>query len=525
MKKFLSSLVLLIAVLTLAACNGKTDDRLEITFWHAMGQSNQAVIAKMISSFEKEYPNVKVTQVSQGGYTDLLGKVKDNIKAGTGPVLAQTYPDHVVSYLTSKGAVVDLNNYAFDTEVGFDALGVDENQYVKSFWDEGYKYDNEGSLYSLPFNKSTEAVYYNQTIFSKYDFFVTKLGMDPKDVYTEYNPNTINDEGKLVVGKKVYRSDFVWHPTWEQFEKIGEAFKETSEYLAFTENKEMAGALGYDSQSNLFITLTQQLAAMAEGTPYGARGEDAYVSFDKDSAEGLGEFTFLNDDNPFAKDAVRYYKGQYMKGNFLTSGALGADYCSDAFKAGKCIITVGSSAGSSYNVPSDGSFEVGVATYPQFEAATEEQKQVIQQGTNLTLFSQDDKELEKYGWLFMLHMINYDNALLWATETGYFPIRHDVYNSTKYQDYIAGKMEDAEGNVIYSPSIGAKTAKAGWQQSAWFYNNVVFNGTDTARTEIESLVAAVLLDKGTTDAEITTAINTAFNTVKDALKKYMPDAQ
>lgn len=206
----------------------------------------------MIKSFEKKYPNVKISQASQGGYSELLSKIQDNIKAGTGPVIAQTYPDHVVSYLVSKGAVVDLNKYAYDPELGFDVQGIDETKYVKSFWEESFKYDKNDSMYSLPFNKSTEIIYYNQTIFSKYDWFVKELGYKAEDVYSTYNAENPT--------QNVYRDDFLWHPTWQEIEKIGAAFKLTSEYKAFNDKKESASAFGYDSQANLFITLTQQFA-------------------------------------------------------------------------------------------------------------------------------------------------------------------------------------------------------------------------------------------------------------------------
>lgn len=496
MKKFFSALVALFAILTLVGC--VKDDRLEITFWHAMGDTNQKIIAKMINSFEDQYPNVKVTQSPQGGYSDLLEKIRNNIKAGTGPTIAQTYPDHVITYLASKGAVVDMTEKSYDLEIGLEANGIDSSLYVESFWAESTNYDSKGSMYSLPFNKSTEVIYYNQTIFAKYNWFVDVLGYKAEDIYSN-------------VANKTFKDDFVWNPTWQQLEKIGAEFVKTDEYKAIIAADKSAAAFGYDSQSNLFITLTQQLAALDETNKYGELGETAYTRFDEN---GNGEFTFLKDDNPYAKQAVEYYKEQYNKKYFATSGSLGADYCSDAFKEGRCIITVGSSAGATYNNPADKSFTVGVATYPQQEAADPSEYQVIQQGTNLTLFTQTDKEVEKYGWLFILWVINYENALRWCTETSYFPIRSDVYESEVYQNFVTGKKETDAGDVFYEPTLGSKAAKVGWSQQSWFYTNVAFSGTDIARTTIETLVEAVLLDEVKT-------VNEAFANAKEALKNYI----
>ena len=513
MKKFLSFLFVLFFGLVLVACAGPTtDDRLVVTFWHAMGTENQGYIAEMIETFEAKYPNVRVDQASQGGYNELLDKVKNNIKAGTTPTIAQTYPDHVTSYLTSKNAVVDLNNYAYDAELGFDAQGIDPTIYVDTFYNESFSYDKEGSMYSMPFNKSTEIVFYNQDIFNKYDWFVTLLGLEVEEVYSSYDASDVS--------KRVFKEDFVWHPTWTQLEKIGAAFKTTKEYENLIKDSKTPAAFSYDSQANLFITLTQQLAARDADKKYGEKGEYAYTRF---ADNGLGEFTFLKEDNPYAVQAVKYYKQQYDLGHFATSGTLGVDYSSDAFKAEQCIVTIGSSAGAGYNDPGKDGFKVGVATYPQVEGTPENEYQVIQQGTNVTLFTQKDKEVEKYGWLFILHMTNYENATLWATKTAYFPIRKDVLQSEAYQDYLSGKTQagtDENGNpsFIYEPTLKSKAAAVAWTQNQWFYTNVAFNGSDISRAEIETLVQNVLLTK---EGDIDTVIANAFATTKTNLGNYI----
>ncbi len=520
MKKFLSFLFVLFIGFTLVACQGPTtDDRVQVTFWHAMGAANQAVIDEMIESFEAKYPNVHVTQANQGGYDELRDKVNNSIIAGTMPTIAQTYPDHVTSYLARKDAVVNLNKYVFDAELGFDAQGVDESLYVDSFYKESTSYDDEGSMYSLPFNKSTEITFYNKTIFSKYNWFVDLLGYEESTVY-EY-VDVLDEEGQPVVDDKgvvqqerVYKKDFVWHPTWQELEKIGKAFIETGEYKQAVDQKKKVAAFSYDSQSNLFITLTQQLAALDENDTYGEKGETAYTGFD---ANKVGQFNFLDENNPYAVEAVRYYKEQYDNGYFATSGTLGVSYSSDAFKAVQCVVTIGSSAGAGYNDPGE-AFEVGVGTYPQVEGTKEEEYQVIQQGTNVTLFAQKDPEVEKYGWLFILHMINFENALLWATKTAYFPIRSDVFDSQQYKDYIDGKTYTDDGEVIYEPGLKGVAAEVGWTQRNWFYTNCAFNGTDVARDSVELLVQNVLLNK---KDSVDNAIASAFATCKDELNKYI----
>ena len=65
MKKLLCLMALLVASVSLVGCVitpptqgpvDPVDGKTQITFWHAMGQANQAVIQQMIDSFEKAYP-------------------------------------------------------------------------------------------------------------------------------------------------------------------------------------------------------------------------------------------------------------------------------------------------------------------------------------------------------------------------------------------------------------------------------------------------------------------------------------
>ena len=534
MKKLLNVLFVMVFAFALVSCgttpggnggnnNGgnNNEEKIVVQFWHGNGANIQNIIEEMIVSFEAKYPNVDIQQTSEGSYDNLLDKVKKYIQTGEVPAIVQTYPDHVTAYLHSN-SVVDLNEYIYDEEVGFDALGFDPSILVPSFYNEGGVYGGD-AFYSLPLNKSTEVVFYNQTVFAKYDWFTTLLGYDKDEVYSSYEPVQLNAEGYVSNGtKRVIDANFIWHPTWQEFEKIGEAFKTTPEYKSFMDSNTMSAAFAYDSQSNLFITLTQQLAALDENQAYGARGEQAYTRFGTTGNLVNGEFTFLNQDNPYAREAVSYYKSQVDLNHFTTSGVLGVNYCSDAFKAGQCIITTGSSAGATYK--NSDSFSVGVATYPQWEGTDPENYQVIQQGTNLTLLDQVDDEVEKYAWLFMLHMINYENSLKFSTGTAYFPIREDVYESQKYQDFVLGIQRDGagnpetdkDGNIIYNPDITAKAARVGWTQRNWFYTNVTFLGTDISRAEVESLVKAVMLG---------TSIDEAFANAKTNLKLYLQPEQ
>lgn len=456
MKKFLCLMALLVASVSLVGCvipgGGTNNGKTQITFWHAMGQTNQEIIQKMIDSFELAYPMFEVEQVSQGGYTDLRDKILYSVPVGEAPTIAQAYPDHIASYLSAR-ALTNLEGYIDNTatvqsqlnytadanwattaqateQIGWTAA--DKADFVQAFYQEGAVY-GDGKMYCVPFNKSTEVLFYNKDFFELYAADLAQYGVG---------------------------ADGSWsNPTWEQIEGIAAFYKTTEVYNSLEATlKETAAGFSADSEANLFITLTQQ---------WGGK----YTGFD---ANGKGQYLFNNAES---KTAIKWFADNYAAGLFGTSTRFGTDYSSDAFKAMQCIMTIGSSAGASYNTTS--AFETGVAEYPQ--RANGQNKQVIQQGTNVCLFEKDNDLEELGGWLFMKWMTNFDNALLWCTETAYFPIRKSVYESAEFQTKVADGTTKSQAQIV------------GWSQQELFYTSEAFNGSSKARDEAEALVRAILV--------------------------------
>ncbi|MGM9899940.1 MAG: extracellular solute-binding protein [Bacilli bacterium] len=473
MKKLLSLLMVIFTMSLVVSCNNSknpseeivkkeipafdSSKEIEIEFWHAMGKTNQDIIQQIIDSFQSLYPNITVTQTSLGDYTTLRDTITSGIAADELPTVAQTYPDHVALYLKGKAlselnSYIDCENEIVRADESVDKVGLskaEQDLYVDGFWAEGTIYDSIGTMYSIPFNKSTEVLYYNKTMFDKYGWSVPK--------------------------------------TWNDVVEVSEAFATTTEYAKLVNEGKKCAGFSYDSEANLFITLTQQWG-----------GE--YTKF---NSQGKGEYAFVNAQS---KAAIKFYSDNFKKGLLATTTYFGTNYSSDAFKAGQIVMTLGSSAGASYNVPTDGSFEVGVTTYPQYDLNN---AQVIQQGTNVSLFKCTDPQEELAGWLFMKFLTNYESALLWCTETSYFPIRKDVLNSDAYKDHISGKFVDEEGNVSYKPTTQNLAQKVGLEQQDWFFTNVAFVGSSLARDNAELIVKAVLY--GEKD------IDTAYQEAMDAL--------
>ncbi len=222
MKKLAASCAVLFGLSAMVACSngneGKQEQEnndlvtsiespVEIEFWHAMSGPNEVAVNQLVEDFNAtvgQEKGITVKPIYQGAYNDLKSKVTAAIRSKNAPAISQAYPDWVAEYLQSE-AVVELDSYIFDEEVG-----------IKDFEDiaEAYRKENSqyegGKFYSLPFNKSTEVLYYNKTFF---------------------------EENNLTVPT-----------TWEEMEQVSKQITELTGKPAF----------GFDSAENAFITLVKQ---------------------------------------------------------------------------------------------------------------------------------------------------------------------------------------------------------------------------------------------------------------------------
>lgn len=423
-----------------------------VTFYHSMGSQNQQVIQDIIDDFEEEMyikygVTVTVDQRYVGDYDTLRDTIAYSIATGVQPTVAQAYPDHVSLYLEAA-AVSSLDKFIEHSEYGLTGSKDDSYGYIDKFYNEGNIYDIYGTTYSLPFNKSTEVLYYNIDLFEKYDWKVPE--------------------------------------TWDDVIAICEAWKETTEYkTALNYGKQVAG-IGIDSEANFFTTLIQQWGSEVTG-------------FDEN---GIGEFRF---DSVETRNALNWLVQEFNNGNVVTASYFGYSYCSDAFKAMQIPMILGSSAGARYNIPSDGSFTTGVAPYPQMAGASEDEKFVIQQGTNVTLFNCTDKQEELFGWLFIKYLTNYESSLRWALNTGYFPIRKDVAESKEYNEYL--------NYTLYDYDTVKEAIKVGLEQSDYFYVTPTFIGSYMVRDEGVFIIQAILYYQN--EYTVEEAIKEAINALKN----------
>ena len=454
MKKIVSMLLLLVMLLSVCsfasaeAAPAYDGSDVTITFYHTMGSNLTTVLDAYIEEFNKLYPNIHVQYTAVGSYDDVRDQVSTEITVGTQPTIAYCYPDHVALYNLAK-AVQTLDKYIDSTaevtraDGTTEILGLTAEQkadFIEGYYNEGLQF-GDGKMYTMPLSKSTEVLYYNKTFF---------------------------DANNIPVPT-----------TWDELEEV---------CAKIVEIDPMSIPLGYDSEANWFITMTEQL-----GTPYTSATEP--------------HFLFNTEEN---RAFVKQFREWYQEG-YLTTQKLYGAYTSGLFTSTsdiKSYMSIGSSAGATYQRPAkdaDGNypFEVGIATIPQ---ANPENRKVISQGPSLCIFKKANEQEVIASWLFVKFLTtNVDFQAEFSMASGYVPVIKSVTDNEVYADFLAS----ANGGDF----VSALSAKVCLEQQDAYYTSPAFNGSSTARDEVAALLPACLTvaDGTDVDAEIEKLFETAID--------------
>lgn len=146
-------------------------DPVEITFWHAMNGEQEKALQKLTKEFTDKNTNIKVTLQNQSSYPDLQQKITATLASPKDlPTITQAYPDWMLNAVQDN-LLVDLGAY-----INNDKLKFDNYDDILSSFRESSKID--GKIYGIPFNKSTEVIWYNKTLFDE-------LNIKPPTSYEE----------------------------------------------------------------------------------------------------------------------------------------------------------------------------------------------------------------------------------------------------------------------------------------------------------------------------------------------------
>ena len=422
---------------------GYDGSEVTITFSHTMGEELRAILDQYIVEFNRIYPNITVEHSQIGGYNDVRDTVNKQLTAGNQPNIAYCYPDHVALY-NLTGKVVPLDNFIEskipDALAGEGAiLGLTDEQianFIDAYYAEGTVFDAAGTMYTLPMSKSTEVLYYNKTFFDQH-------------------------------GLKV-------PTTWEDLEQVSAQIKTIIDAQG-TEGAKVSYPFGYDSESNWFITMTEQHGS-------------AYTKNDTQ------KFYFNNQTN---RDFVKMFRGWYEKGYFTTQELYGA-YTSGLFTntdptKGSCYMCIGSTGGAKNQVPkvdnNVAAFEVGVAPMPQLANGN---KKAISQGPSLCIFDQDNKQEVVASWLFVKFLTtNVEFQAAFSMVSGYIPvIEKDVIVEAlpAYGTWLDTGI--SPGATVATPKgkLIADTIKVALTQVDTYYTSPAFNGSSKARDQVGELM-------------------------------------
>ena len=450
-RKLLALLLVVCSALTLFACGGNdnnseagekskaeeseidiTDYDHTIVFYSTQGDSLQSKTQIAIDAFEAKHPGWTVVHTQVGGYDDVKSKIVSDLQGGLQPDLAYCYSDHVAQYLqTSK--VIDLSTLINSTEkIGEETVGYTADEladFVEGYYKEGFAtnygdYDAYGyskdAILTLPFVKSTELLYYNADALKACGFEVAKT----------------------------------WDELWAQCATLRQKFP-------------TATPLGYDSESNWFITMCEQ-----NGWGYTA-------------AEG--EHYLFNNDNTKAwlEGLVDYY----AKGYIVTQNEYGS-YTSNLFTKGVddggIVYCIGSSGGASYQASNN--FTWGVAPVPgSVQSDGSVNNAVISQGPSLVMLKNDrcsnPDEKAKMTFLFVKELLDPTFQAEFSITSGYNPCRKSTYDVEAYVEHLDGD------------SITAVAAKVATTMTDDFFTSPAFVGSSTARTQVGNVIVYTITEQ------------------------------
>ncbi len=421
---------------------GYDGSEVTITFYNTMGKNLTAVLDTYIAEFNKLYPNITVVYESVGGYDDVRERISTEISVGNQPNIAYCYPDHVALYnlagvVTTLDDLIDSKIEVKRADGTTETIGFTDEQkadFIEGYYNEGKQF-GDGLMYTLPLSKSTEVLYYNETFFNEHNLKVPT--------------------------------------TWDELEDVCKQIKEIDPKSI---------PLGYDSESNWFITMCEQLKS-----PYTSSTGDHYL--------------FDNEEN---RNFIKRFNDWYQKG-YLTTQTLYGAYTSGLFTSTdevKSYISIGSSAGATYQRPSaneDGTypFSVGIATIPQADPSN---KKVISQGPSLCIFQKDNPQEVVASWLFVKYLTTcVEFQAEFAMTSGYVPVIKSVSENEIYANFIA----QADGGNY----ISALAAKVCLEQADAYYTSPAFNGSSVAREQVGALLSKCLAFTG---SDVDSLIKKAF---------------
>ena len=140
---------------------------LHLTFYYPVnvGGSAAALIEKICADFNAENKDIVVEPVYTGNYDDTVTKIQTAVQGGTPPDLFVSLATQRFT-MASTGMAMPLDDLIASDDEGKSYI----DDFLPSFMEDSYV---DGKIYSIPFQRSTEILYYNKDKFKE-------AGLDPE---------------------------------------------------------------------------------------------------------------------------------------------------------------------------------------------------------------------------------------------------------------------------------------------------------------------------------------------------------
>lgn len=383
--------------------NGE-NPKTEIVFWHAMGGPLGICMENLINDYNNQSKDYYVKAINMGGYDTLQKKLLASLIANEAPDLAQNYETLTKKFIKHQKIVC------------FDDLLAQEPDGGKSIRDDVLPVlirnsTFGGKLYSFPFNKSVQVLYYNKTMFKE-------VGLDP-----ERPPQT--------------------------FKELREYSQKIVDYYKNDGKNHPVPIYGYGcAKSNNWSFLNRIKAN--KGFIVRRENPDGTVSNDENGVLKCGF------NKPAAIEAITFLQGMLKDG--LAKEGQAFDHQND-FTAGYCGIIESSVTSKIFMKITD--FELGMAPVPgSYNDDGSVYKSTILSGTNISIFKNGNDKKIAGAWDFVKWFTNTENGVKWSIGTTYMPVRKssiesDSMKAALEKDPNLNAVYDSIDNLTFEPRITA----------------------------------------------------------------------
>jgi multiple sugar transport system substrate-binding protein len=356
-------------------------DRVVVHFWHGMGGVLGDVLHEMIDKYNQSQDKVYIKSQHMGSYAALNQKIIASVLAGNPPDMAQSYENWTAKLLLGD-AVEKLNSY----------VEKEGPQFWADFFDAMRRNvtDQNNDIWSLPFNKSQQLVYYNKDLFRK-------AGLDP-----ETPPATWQDV--IDMGRKLTRykaGDRILNQN--EFE----VFKKSPEFKSLKTAPELlTSGTAYSVNVWTYCNYLYQLGGELVNSDYTKGGFDSDEAVEAllfmiemiDTHKMAYRTTGRQDQNDFLSEQVGFFVGSSVSRLFMEE-----------------YIT----------------FDWGMAPIP-----ANKEKASIMSGTNVIIFKQAPSRVKQAAWDFIKWFTSPENSAYWSVKTTYMPVRKSSTKTEIFQEYL-----------------------------------------------------------------------------------------